>query len=245
MQYFNLGGGNGISIATTVTAVLFHPLQLANTQMYFAKNTATVNSWNDQSPNGYDLSQTVALQQPTIGANSVDFVPNQHLFRIGNAFESDTQGIFFFSGYVTSGVGANFISKCTSTTNNNFFYIQKTSADKIQIIFRNTSLSIDNFFVTDDTFGTGFIYGYMLSNGSSYTLSVNGIIRTVTFSSGSNDGSWFNFMDATNRLSVGALLRLSPIYSTIGVNKLYYNNTVLSAGDITNLEMFFSNPNIY
>jgi hypothetical protein len=221
----------------------FNPKYLSGTQLYFAKNTATVSSWNDQSPNGYDLSQAVALQQPTIGTNSVDFVPNQFMSRTGNVFGSDTQGIIFFSGYVTAGVPNLFLVKSTTTTVNNFFYIYKNSAtDKIQIIIRNTSLSLNNTFNSDDTFGTGFIYGYLQSNGSSYTLSVNGVIRTFTFTLGSNNGAWFSSMDATNRLSIGIVFRPSPVYLNSSVNKLYYNNTALSASDLWKTEQFFANP---
>jgi len=221
----------------------FNPKYLSGTQLYFAKNTASVSSWNDQSPNGYNLSQAVALQQPTIGTNSVDFVPNEFMSRTGNIFGSDTQGIIFFSGYITSGLGGNFISKGTSTTNNNFFYIQKSGvSNKIQIIFRNTSLSFNNVFETNDTFGTGFIYGYIQSDGSSYTLSVNGVIRAVTFVTGSNTGGWFSSMDATDRLSSGALIRLIPLYTTIGINKIYYNNGTLSTSDLWKTEQFFANP---
>lgn len=220
----------------------FNPKFLSGTQLYFAKNTATVSSWNDQSPNSYDLSQVVALQQPSIGANSVDFVPNQHLFRTGNVFGSDTQGIIFFSGYLTSGVASLFITKSTTTTTANFFYIFKSAANKIQIILRNTSLSTNNLFETNDTFSTGFIYGYLQSNGSTYTLSINGVIRAVTFTAGSNNGRWFNFMDATDRLSIGALFRPTPLYFNGSVNKVYYNNTALSASDLWKTEQFFANP---
>ena len=248
MQYFNLGGGNGISIATTATAVPFHPLQLANTQMYFAKNTATVNSWNDQSPNGYDLSQTVALQQPTIGANSVDFDgSNDVLVRTQTSpFISHTQGVFFFSGYIVGGVTQRFInvSLSTATQGRNRFGIEVTAAGNIRFVIRDPSL--DNAFHTNDTFGSGYVYGYIVSNGSTYTVNVNGSVRTLSFLNGINDGKWFNHVGATNRISIGGLFTGSTVlYTQDQVNKLYYNNTVLSAGDITNLEMFFSNPNIY
>lgn len=223
----------------------FNPKYLSGTQLYFAKNSATVSNWNDQSPNGYDLSQAVALQQPTIGANSVDFDgSNDVLVRTQTSpFISHTQGVFFFSGYIVGGVTQRFInvSLSTATQGRSRFGIEVTAAGNIRFVIRDPSL--DNAFQTNDTFGSGYVYGYIVSNGSTYTVNVNGSSRTLSFLNGINDGKWFDYVGATNRISIGGLFTGSTVlYTQDQVNKLYYNNTVLSASDLWKCEQFFANP---
>jgi hypothetical protein len=224
----------------------FNPKFLSGTQLYFAKNSATVSSWNDQSPNGFNLTQAVALQQPTIGANSVDFDgSNDVLFNTQSSpFTSHTQGIFFFSGYITSGVVNNFFNISLSSTGligRNRFTIDTTTAGNIRFFIRDSSLN--NNFQTNDTFSSGYIYGYVVSNGSGYTVYVNGSARTLTFTNGTNNGNWFNFVGTTDRMSIGGVFTNSTVvYFQAKVNKLYYNNTALSASDLWKTEQFFANP---
>jgi hypothetical protein len=225
----------------------FNPKYLSGTQLYFAKNTATVSSWNDQSPNGYNLSQAVALQQPTIGANSVDFDGSNDVFfnSVTSPFISDTQGIFFFGGYITSGVVNNFfnVSLSTGALARNRFTIDTTTAGNLRFFIRDGGATLANAFQTNDTFSSGYVYGYVVSNGSSYTVYVNGSSRTLTFTNGTNNGNWFNFVGATDRMSIGGLFSNSTVfYFQAKVNKLYYNNGTLSASDLWKVREFMSNP---
>jgi len=223
----------------------FNPKFLSGTQLYFAKNTATPSLWNDQSPNGYDLTQAVALQQPTISANSVDFdgIDDFMSHSVTNPFISHMQGIVFFSMNAVSGFTQRLLvvnNTITSAGRNTFLitYI----GDKIRIQFRNENGTISNQFETVNTFGTGFLYGYIQSNGSTYTISVNGVVQTLSFLMGSNTGAWMNVI-SSNVIRIG-LLQSGPtiIYSPVKLNKLYYNNTILSASDLWKTEQFFANP---
>jgi len=226
----------------------FHPLDLADSQLYFAKNTATPSLWNDQSPNGYDLTQATATQQPTISANSVDFDGvDDFLNRNISLFGSDTEGIIYFASYVTSGV-ASFLGHTSAfhISNSNFIYCDYSS-DNVRLIVRKTDLSVNNVIITDDTFPTGYIYGYVKASNGSYEIFVNGSIRTFTVNSGSNDGAWYDSIQTCTKLSIGALNRQSPVYRVCSVNKSYYNNqpSLLSTSDLTKLNTFFSDPNNY
>jgi hypothetical protein len=222
----------------------FNPKYLSGTQLYFAKNTATVSSWSDQSSNGYDLSQAVALQQPTIGANSVDFVPNQHLFRnVANAFSGDTGGYIFFSGYYNN-TGQNRI--LTSADNGTAFSYQfalnvSNLTNKIGLAVRNGG-SQNNIILNTTTLTNGaYYYGWIRSDGSTYSGMVNGISQTITTTL-ANDGRWWNFVTRRDNLVVGAIIGTSTAFGTARVNKLYYNNTAISASDLWKTEQFFANP---
>jgi hypothetical protein len=217
----------------------FNPKFLTGTQLYFAKNTATVSSWNDQSSNGFTVTQGTALNQPTIGANSVNFVPNQFMSRtVANAFSGDNSGYIFFSGYYVSGsVNRLFSSSDVATVNHNIA-VSVLSTGQVAIF---TTISGAANLVQGNTILTNgsYFYGYVYSNGSSYTISVNGVIQTLT---GTNTGSWFNDVVNRDNIVIGALIRSIPIYGSCNVNKLYYNNTALSASDLWKTEQFFANP---
>jgi len=223
----------------------FNPKYLSGTQLYFAKNTATVSSWNDQSPNGYNLSQAVALQQPTIGVDSVDFDgTNDFMSRsVINPFITHTQGIVFFSINATSGVTQRVlvINNAATISGQNTFLINYIS-DKIRIQIRNVDSTISNVFETVNTFGSGFLYGYIQSDGSTYTISVNGVVQTLSFVVGINTGAWMNVI-TSNVIRISLLQSGATfLYGATKLNKLYYNNTSLSASDLWKTEQFFANP---
>jgi hypothetical protein len=222
----------------------FNPKYLSGTQLYFAKNTATVSSWSDQSSNGYDLSQAVALQQPTIGANSVDFVPNQHLFRnVANAFSGDSEGYIFFSGYYNNTGQNRILSSCDVSTN--FLYRfdvnVNSTISKVQLNVRDGGTI--NLITLDTTTLTNgqYYYGWIRSDGSTYSGMVNGISQTI-ITTLANDGRWWNFVTRRDNLVVGAIIGTSTAFGNAQVNKIYYNNTALSASDIWKTEQFFANP---
>ena len=222
----------------------FNPRFLSGTQLYFAKNSATVSSWNDQSSNGYNLSQAVALQQPTIGANSVDFVPNQFMSRtVANAFSGDTGGYIFFSGYYNNTGINRILSSCDVSTNFLYQFALNVNSiiSKVVLTIRNGGTA-NNITLDTTTLTNGaYYYGWVRSNGSTYTAMLNGVSQTITTSL-ANDGRWFNFVTLRDNLTVGAIIGTSTAYSYAQVNKLYYNNTSLSASDLWKTEQFFANP---
>ena len=230
---FRRGGGDS-----------FRPTDLAGSQLYFAKNTATPSLWNDQSPNGHDLSQGTAIQQPTIGANSVDFdgVDDFMSRSVVNPFISHTRGIFFMSFEYVSGEVQNFeISNNTTPANQNRFAIIATAIGSI-IIAVNSSTGVQNVFTADIGLAVGYNYISIESDGSQYILKINGVISTFTFSLGSDNGTWLNVLN-TNQILMSVLISSAgTLYRKNRTNKLYYNNTALSSSDMAKLDTFFSNP---
>jgi hypothetical protein len=219
----------------------FNPKYLSGTQLYFAKNSATVSSWNDQSSNGYDISQGVALQQPTIGANSVDFVPNQFLSRtVANAFSGDTGGYIFFSFYHISGQRMEVFSSADNATNNHIIRLVSFAATNKLTLVLVVSGVINNVTLDTTVLSTGYHYGWIRSNGSSFSGMIDGVSQTINATS--NNGNWFSSVANRDNISVGARLSSTTLYGTGGVNKLYYNNTALSTSDLWKTEQFFANP---
>ena len=162
-----------------------------------------------------------------------------------NPFTSHTLGVIYFSGEVTSGVNSRFIniSNSLATTGRARLSVEYVSG-KISIAIRFSGL--DNTFASVSTFPSGYLYGYIKSTGTGYELMVNGVIQTLSFSVGSNNGNWLSFVGITNRISIGGIFTGGTVFYTPDkVNKIYYNNTALSAGDITNLNTFFSDPTKY
>lgn len=223
----------------------FHPLNLAGSQLYFAKNTATPSLWNDQSPNGFDLSQAVASQQPTISANSVDFdgINDGMVNGISDVFLSDTQGVIYFSLIHTPGVIQNLLISADPLTNDNTFRLV-VALDKIFLQILNSPYN--NFVGSVNNLVSGYNYGYVGSTGSSFFMSLNGVVTTFT-TTVANDGNWWSSVPNRRNLTMGEWLRLSSTgrYTPSRINKIYYNNTVLSPTNLTKLNTFFSDPNNY
>ena len=229
----------------------FRPTDLLGSQLYYAKNTATPSLWNDQSPNAYNLTQGVAGQQPSIGVNTVDYggINDVQLGTYINPFGSHTQGVIYFNGEITTGTSNALIYVSSSVGTLGRFSFQLVfngSVNKMQIVIRDNTLSVNNVIRSTNTYTTGQIYGYIKSTGAGYELMVNGVIETLSFVSGLDNGKWFSAIGSTDTISIGGIFTGGTvIYNTANVNKIYYNNTALSAGDITNLNTFFSDPTKY
>jgi hypothetical protein len=235
-----------------VGGVGFRPTDLAGSQLYFAKNTATPSLWNDQSPNAYDLTQATAIQQPTISANSVDFDgTNDIMFNSTvSPFIADTDGVIFFSFYNVLGVTQRIISLSLATgtiTGRSTFAIVKNISNKIVLNIRNLSLTVQNDFISDNSFPAGYNYGYIKRVAGGQELYMNGSLEPVTYTSNATPGSWLAGVGATNRISFGGVFSNSTVfYGQDQLNKVYYNNNgSLSPSDLTKLDTFFANPNNY
>lgn len=241
---YGYGYGYNLARQSGASEDTFHPLDLAGTQLYFAKNTATPSLWNDQSPNNYDLTQSTATQQPTISANSVDFDGvNDILFRnVANPFGSDTQGILFFSAYY-DGVNQCYILASGDTGSNDYSIVFRINlTGNLNLILNNAMSGAYNLIILDTPI-VGYNYGYFRNDGVSTYFSLNGGAESIPLG---DAGEWLDYVPSRNNLSLGGLIRPSTIYVPSKLNKIYYNNNgSLSASDLTKLDTFFADPNNY
>jgi len=241
---YGYGYGYNLARQSGASEDTFHPLDLAGSQLYFAKNTATPSLWNDQSPNGYDLTQSTAAQQPTISANSVDFDGvNDVLSRnVADPFGSDTEGILFFSCYY-DGVNQCYIISSGDTGSNNYAIVFRINLTGNLNLILNNATSGTYILTTSDTAIVGYNYGYFRNDGVSTYFSLNGGAESIPLG---DAGEWLDYVPSRNNLACGGLIRSSTIYVPSKLNKIYYNNNgSLSASDLTNLDTFFADPNNY
>lgn len=227
----------------------FNPRQLDATQMYLRKDLATVSSWLGITRN---FIQPTGTQQPTLAANSVDFdgVNDVMYYNDSNSFGGDTSGVMFFSGYITSGTSNGFFYKSSSTATAGRFSFQLVfnggAVNKIQVTIRDASLSVNNVFRSTNTPPNGYVYGYIMSNGSNYILSLNGVTEVLSFVSGSDNGLWMNAIGVTDYLSIGGIYTGSTVlYNPAKVNKLVYHSGVPSALTLQQMNTFMSIPTNY
>lgn len=232
----------------------FNPASISSMQLYLNKNlgvtlgTGTnVASWRDQSANNYLLSQATASAQPIKQTNSINFdgVDDSLRLDVINPFIADTQGVIFFSINAVSGIDQRIlVVNNTPTSSGNRQFSFSYTSNKIRLVVRDFSGSVNNVIETTNTFGTGYLYCSISSNESSYAFKVNGATQSILPSSGGNNGKWFSAIDSTNVISLsllatGALL----LYSELRLNKILYYNSALTAGQIAQIENFMSDPN--
>ena len=225
---------------------IFHPSQLTGGQLYLRRDQATVSSWISDIGTARDFVQATGTKQPTLGVNKVVFDGTDDFMEVveTDPFFSDSQGIIFFSGYYDSSANNAIFSSSDPLSNARNMEILITS-DKIRMLAVEGS--------SDDLQGStvltngAYYYGYIKGNGlgNPYTFSINAGIETVTVNSGLNQSRWFSNITQRTNLVLGARLRLTPAYRVEELNKLYYNNTALTATEINNMNTFMSDPTNY
>lgn len=229
-------------IPTDVPVVPFHPSDLTGGQLYLRKDQATPSSWISAIGLSRDFTQSIATQQPTISTNSVDYdgINDIQIKVEANAFNADTLGILYFSGYYDSSNSTQYIfttADVSSTAKHLSFGILNGT-----LFIQATNTSQDVLAGTNVLTNGDYFYGYIKSTGSAYEIGLNGVTEVLNIIAGSNTGNWFNAIPNRDNINLGGLIRSSSIYSKTNLNKLYYNNTSLTASEIIDMNTFMSDP---
>jgi hypothetical protein len=222
----------------------FNPKFLSGTQLYFAKNSATVSSWNDQSSNGFTVTQGTALSQPTIGTNSVDFTTNDFMSRtVANVFSGDTIGSVFFSGYVNT-LGTNQIYLTSGDTGSVTRFIFFGIGTLNRLVFQINNGGTTTALLGTTVLTTGdYFSAEIRQDGTGIRMFINGVEETITVASGANATNlWWNLPTLRDNLVIGALIRSTNAFGEAKINKIYYNNGSLSASDLWKVREFMKNP---
>jgi hypothetical protein len=222
----------------------FQPHKVANTQLYIQRKDSTVSLCEDYSANGYDFTQGTAMNQPTLGTNSINFTSPQFMINnTANVFSGDNSGYIFFSGYFNNS-GLNIIlSSSDVPTNNHFFHFRIALSGKLEIVARWAS-GANAFVLEGDTVITNgsYYHGWISTNGSTWTAKINGSTQTLTATQGSNNGFFFDDIPNRDNLTIGAVIRSTPLYGSAQINKVHYVSGSHSALDVWKIEQFMSNP---
>ena len=247
-KYFNVGSENISSTLSknkyfSISSGVFDPLNITGLQLYLAKDNSTVSSWVDRSPNAFDLVQASAPAQPTISANSVDFSVGDFMSVSAVQPLNDSSGTVFFSGYYDSATQNIYLASGDESTNGVHFRIGFNGTGNLWCRFIDgTTSEVQS---TNTITNGAYFYGYIKSTGSAYEISLNGVIETIVVVAGSNDGRWMSNISGRDNLSVGALLRATPIYTVTKTNKIIYTNATLSTAEILEINNFMSIPENY
>lgn len=222
----------------------FQPHKLTNTQLYIQRKDSTVSLCTDYSTNGYDLTQGVAANQPTLATTTIDFATNDFMSRtVANAFLSDTTGSVFISGVVnTLGLNQGVLTSGDTSSATRFIYFGIGIANRLLFQINNggtaTALLGSTVLTAGDYYSCEF-----RQDGTAIRMFLNGVEETVTASSGSNSGSfWWNTPTSRDNLVIGALIRSSTTFTFPKINKIYGVSGSLSALDRWKIEQFMSNP---
>lgn len=219
----------------------FQPHKVPNTGLYIQRKDSTVSLCPDYSANGYDFTQGVAANQPTLSTNSIDFTTNDFMINnTADVFSGDNSGYIFFAIYHITGQSNNIMTSCdTSTNNHDFRLVSSALTNKMTLIVRQGG--VNNIVVLDTTtLINGFNYGWIRSDGSAFSGMVNGVSQTINATI--NNGDWFDTVTNRDNIAIGATIRLNSIFGTGGVNKVHYVIGSPSALDVWKCEQFMSNP---
>jgi len=226
----------------------FHPSDLTGGQLYLRKDQATVSSWVSDIGTARNFAQGVASQQPIISTNSVDFdgVNDNQGLNEAHPFGSDAQGSIFISGYFDNSKLNIMFSSTDLSANNEFSNFGINTDGKVRIVFIDSqSGGSSNILDGNIVIPNGSYYYIRFTGngiGNPYTLTVNGVTDTLTATAGTDNSKWFDSLLTTDRLNLGALIRPFNFHSPVKINKIYYNNTALTSGEISNMDTFMSNP---
>jgi len=224
----------------------FNPLNINGLQLYLAKDNATASSWLDQSSNAFDFVQATGTKQPTISANSVDFDGVDDFQEVlGANLLNDSSGIIFFSGYYDNASNNRIFASVDVSTNNELFHVQiQSSTGRVRLVIIQGGVN-RTISVTNPITNGAYYYGYIESNGTSYEMSLNGVVETLIVVSGTNNGDWLADVSNRDDLSLGSIMRPTPVYGTTKINKIIYSNATLTTSEKAAINNFMSKPENY
>jgi uncharacterized repeat protein (TIGR01451 family) len=181
----------------------------ANTGLSTSTNGASVDFWNDQSPNAYNVAQTLAAR-PTYNANGINFNPSLSFNGAQNLFKAATTGLSGGNKTVLSIAVANTLPAGTvgiigsGGTLNEVQYGYQAGKLNIYENIGNNALA-----TTANTIST-----VMLSTA------IESANTTTFFNNGTANGSaTTNSSPATNRLTIGS-------HNVNGGDKNYFNGQI-------------------
>lgn len=204
-----------------------------------------VNTWIDQSPNMFVLSQDTVTKQPILQSGSIDYDELDDILSltVANIFGTDTVGSIFFSGYVGAlGTNQLYVTSGDTATDLYYFNISVNTSNKLRLNVSNAG--VGNVLDGSTTLIDGdYFWAEFRQHGAGVRFFLNGIEETITIVSGSNPTNlWWNYVTLRDNLVLGASIRVTQIYGKPKENKLIYSNAILTDSEIGKINNFMSQP---
>lgn len=252
------GDGTFATASIEVTAPPFQPDDVAGLDFWLtATDQSTVNggdiieggtvsSWLDKSTNAFDLVQGTAADMPTWGATGVFFDGVSESLEIFTTQPfNHNVGMVWFSGFTPQDDMFISTADLDDTVSATIFNIGTKFGGEMQARIRDFVPGTPNNTVnsTNAVTADAYFYGYIASNGATYSITLNGVTETVVMGAGSDDGSFFNDVLERDNIIVGALHRFSGYnFFDQTINKIVIFDNVISEADITSMQTYMSDP---
>ncbi len=209
-----------------------------------------VGTWQDQSGNGNDFSQTTASKKPefkTSQINSKDVVRFDGIDNLLTApnFSSVLEGSIFVTYQLTAALAdfSNLLSTSDEASDTEFFLARPFDfAVNPNLIIANRRGVPEDKVKGDTIIVAATVYlSTFRSNNIAYTMRVNGNDETIGILTGANTGSWFGDISARDNFTVGALKRLAEVGFLKGdIRQMLVYDTNIAGADLSNVENFLA-----
>lgn len=185
----------------------------------------------------------------TLGA-----LTNDYSFEFGGTNEYMTTSAVTASA--TSGTVSVWVKTTNSSTNNHlvswsqsgqsaqYMNVRINPSGKPEVYYSvgsNLNVNTGGSTVNDDAWH----HIALVSNGSQYTIYVDGTAETLTTSSGSNNGAWVNTISSVNNTTIGASRRTGTSGPTEGkIDEVAIWDSALTSSDISQVYNGGTPPNL-
>lgn len=207
------GGSGGIDTTSLYIPVpSFHYDAQYATGFAFSSG-ALVSRWDDTAGSLLHSAQATTTNQPTLvgsgTTSAVDFdgTDNYTVFAGTLTGLTSTSGdlwaVFELDGL---GVDGTIFAVGNSGSSTQYFGLRVNASNKLEV-FENNSGTVD-IANGSTTLTTGQVYVVRVtSDASTWKVYLNGVLETLTVTSGANNGDWWGDVGTRNRLALGALVR--------------------------------------
>lgn len=216
-----------------------------------ASDGDVVGTWQDQSGNNNDFIQTTAAKKPlykTSQINGKDIVrfDGADDLLIASNFNSALEGSIFIVYELNLGLedAKTIFSSSDEATGTKFFVLRAISSianDFLGLSQRNTDTADKIEGNTSQIIDTPYLASWH-SNGSIYTLRLNGALETISIIGGANNGDWLGDTDARDNFVVGGLKISSgeTQFFRGDIRQILLYDTNIVGDDLTNIERFLA-----
>ena len=137
---------------------------------------------------------------------------------VSNYRSGDASGAIEVTFSTTAVITTALFSSADETTNENYMLLGVSAEGTLFIQHRSTLYGNDQV-ATIDSYNDGLTHtARVTSNGSAYTIEVDGLAVATTIISGTNSGAWFSTTAGLDNISVGVLTRLTSV--------IHFNGTI-------------------